>query len=179
MKSIYCALFVLLVTKLSAESEIRMGEMIITEDAVHNPMEFKLEAMAYQDATLYVCYTGYLSTKAGSHEVAMQMHQKCADAGYPRSMIWLSQIYKNGYYVDENPALSAYWDMRAAEADNESGMFNYGIDLLRGYGVGRYVVAGQYWINRAADRGHEKAQILRLANYDVSVVTPDADEANP
>lgn len=158
-------------------TEIKIGRMVINESSILNPMEFKLDAMPFQKPSTYVCLTGYIFTKAGSHETAIGMHKKCAEAGYQRSMLWLSYIYQNGLHTEERPDLSAYWDMRAAEAGNEVGMFNYGIDLLRGYGVGYYAVAGQYWINRAANNGHKHATELRKANYDLSVVTPDADEA--
>ncbi|MGB0865305.1 MAG: tetratricopeptide repeat protein [Granulosicoccaceae bacterium] len=158
-------------------TEITIGRMVISESATLNPMEFKLVAMPYQKPSTYVCYTGYIFSKGAGHEDALKIHKKCAQAGYQRSMLWLSYIYQNGYHTAENPRLSAYWDMRAAEAGNEVGMFNYGLDLLRGYGVGHYVVTGQYWINKAANNGHKHAQELREADYDLSIVTPDADEA--
>jgi len=161
----------------SHSEDIRIGRMVINEDGTKNPMEFKLDAMPFQKPSTFVCMAGYIFTKSGSHEIALKHHQKCADAGYQRSMLWLSYVYQNGYSTEERPDLSAYWDMRAAEAGNEVGMFNFGLDLLRGYGVGHYVVAGQYWINRAASAGHKRAIELREADYDLTVVTPDVDEA--
>lgn len=162
-------------TKTESDS-IKIGRMEISEDATLNPMEFKLDAMPYQKPSMYVCYAGYIFTKGAGHEDALTVHQKCADAGYTRSMLWLSFIYQNGYHTEENPELSAHWDKRAAEAGNEVGMFNFGLDLLRGYGVERDPVAGQNWIDKAADAGHKNAVDLQAAQYDLAIVTPDVDE---
>ena len=143
-----------------------------------NPDEMSVFDTPYKPASIAVCQGGYLLSKGGSHAPAFQTHLKCAHAGYSRSMIWLAFIYQNGLVPEgENSRKAAYWDRRSAEAGNEVGMFNYGLDLLRGYGVDRDIATGQQWIQKAASGGHKQAQELMDSGYSLAVVTPDSDEA--
>lgn len=146
------------------------------DDGTLNPQEMGIFNNLNAKPSIATCMSGYYLVKGGDFALGYEVNKKCADAGYTRSMIWLSYLYQNGYLGEEQPEQAVYWDMRAAEAGNETGMFNYGINLLRGYGVGVYTVAGQYWINRAANLGHAKSIALRDANYDLRLVTPDPDE---
>ena len=146
-------------------------------DGILNPRELRIVDAPHRPASLGICAAGYYLTKKGDHDNGLPTHLKCAEAGYTRSMLFLSHIYQNGYGVEQDPAMSAYWDRRAAEEGNEVGMLNYGLDLIRGYGVQRDAAAGKAWIDKAADGGNNHAKELRLAGYDVRVVTPDSDEA--
>ena len=161
-------------------TEIVKAEALSADEqgGFHNPMEMALSDAPFKKPSIPVCQAGYLLTKKGEHDPAFKTHLNCAEAGYTRSMIWLAYIYQNGLIEGgENPQKSAYWDRRSAEAGNEVGMFNYGLDLMRGYGVKRDQDEGKAWIQRAANLGHKHAKELIEANYDLSVVTPDADEA--
>ena len=90
-------------------------------------------------------------------------------------MTWMSQLDDNGLGGPEDPEAAAGWDRRAAEAGDHVGMFNYGLDLMRGRGAPRDDAAGRRWIDDAADRGLPAAIRLREADYDLDEVTPDAD----
>lgn len=157
---------------------ISEAEIVENQKGFHNPMEIAVSDAPYKKPSIPVCYAGYLLTKSGSHDPAFQTHLNCAEAGYTRSMLWLAYIYQNGLIEGgEDPVKATYWDQRAADMGNEVGMFNYGLDLLRGYGVQRNIQMGRAWIKRAAKAGHKKSLELIAADYDLSVVTPDSDEA--
>ncbi len=121
------------------------------------------------------CAAGYYITKAGRHILARRLFEACAEAGYTASMTWMSQMDNNGLGAEENPDAAAQWDRRAAEAGDPVGKFNHGINLLRGHGIERNEALGQRFVDEAADQGLAPAQRLKGANYDLNVVTPDAD----
>jgi uncharacterized protein len=143
------------------------------EFGVTNPQEMAIVDDATSPASIATCVSGYYSTKSGSHAIAFQIFETCAEAGYTGAMTWLAYMYKNGRSGTEEPEKSAYWDRRAAEAGDEIGMLNFGIDLLHGYGVDKNEAEGQQWIDKAANAGVKSAVTLRQAGYDLSVVTPD------
>ncbi len=154
-----------------------MPSSLLADDGILNPSEMAISDAHDRPASIAVCMSGYYLTKGGNHSPALDLHEKCADAGYTRSMLWLSYVYQNGYGVEISPEKSAKWDLRAAEAGNEVGMFNYGLDLLRGYGVEQNADEGKKWVDKASQSGHKHATELKAANYNLSVVTPDTDEA--
>lgn len=55
------------------------------------------------------------------------------------------------------------------------GKLNYGLDLMRGRGVAQDSALGRRYIDEAARSGLPTAKRLRAADYDLDVVTPDAD----
>lgn len=144
-----------------------------------NPDEMSLnsalEKAARGDVGMVVCAQGYLVTKSGRHEDARTIFRNCADAGYTGAMTWMSQLDDNGLGAPEDPEAAAAWDLRAAEAGDPIGEFNYGLDLMRGRGVARDEALGRAYVDRAAERGIGAAQRLKAADYDLDVVTPDAD----
>lgn len=121
------------------------------------------------------CASGYFVTKSGRHVEARKLFKRCADDGYTGAMTWMSQLEDNGLGGPENPDAAADWDLRAAEAGDPVGMFNYGLDLMRGRGRKEDIAEGRRLIDRAADAGLSVAQRLRAADYDLNEVTPDAD----
>ncbi|WP_338390859.1 SEL1-like repeat protein [Rhodobacter capsulatus] len=88
-----------------------------------------------------------------------------------------SQLDDNGLGGPEDPAAAAEWNRRAAAAGDPVGLFNRGLDLLRGRGTARDPEAGRQFVDRAAAAGLDEAQRLQRAGYDWREVTPDADEA--
>lgn len=82
---------------------------------------------------------------------------------------------QNGFGGDYNPDAAAEWDRRAAEAGDPVGKFNYGISLMRGYGVAQDEAEGRRLVDEAADEGLVAARRLQGAGYDLDEVTPDAD----
>lgn len=121
------------------------------------------------------CAAGYYITKAGRHVEARKLFSRCADAGYTGAMTWMSQLDDNGLGAPENPDSAADWDLRAAEAGDPVGMYNYGLDLMRGRGRVQDVAAGRALVDQAASTGLPTARRLQAAGYDLDEVTPDAD----
>lgn len=127
------------------------------------------------DTSMTSCAAGYFITKAGRHVEARKLFSHCADAGYTGAMTWMSQLDDNGLGAPENPDSAADWDLRAAEAGDPVGMYNYGLDLMRGRGRTQDVEAGRLLVDRAASAGLPTARRLQAAGYDLDEVTPDAD----
>ena len=144
-----------------------------------NPEELTLDRMvenAREGRTdMTACASGYLMTKSGQHAAARQTFEACAEAGYTRAMTWMSYLEDNGYGGDYDPDASTEWNRRAAEAGDPVGMFNHGLDLLRGHGAAQDEARGRALIDQAAAEGVEEAQLLTGSGYDLDVVTPDAD----
>lgn len=126
-------------------------------------------------ADMMTCATGYYITKSGRHDAARRLFELCADAGYTAAMTWMGQMDNNGLGGDYNPDAAADWDRKAAEAGDPVGKFNYGIALMRGYGVSQDEQRGRALVDEAASDGLQIAQRLQGADYDLDEVTPDAD----
>lgn len=145
-----------------------------------NPDEMSLNSTLSRalkgDVDMVVCAQGYLMTKKGSHEDARKIFKTCAEKGWTGTMTWMAYMEQNGFGASEDPESAARWDRRAAEAGDPVGQFNYGLDLLRGYGVGQDLDLGRTYIDRAAEQGFEAASELRQNGYDWKAVTPDSDE---
>ena len=144
-----------------------------------NPEELTLNRVMKDVAegrtSMTICATGYYITKSGRHEMARELFERCAAAGWTHAMTWMSQLDDNGLGGPEDPDTAAEWDRRAAEAGDPIGKFNYGLDLIRGYGVARDEAAGRALVDQAAAEGVDSAIRLRNAGYDPDEVTPDAD----
>ncbi len=112
-------------------------------------------------------YPSVNSFKAGNYDYTEEVFTACAEAGIPGAMTWLSYGYKNGLGMAQSYEKMAYWDERAAEAGDAAGMFNYGVDLLKGQGVARDEAAGRAWIDRAAKAGFDDARKLQDADYEL------------
>ena len=144
-----------------------------------NPEELSLNANVQRalrgETTMSVCASGYLMTKSGRHDVAREVFEACAKAGFTGTMTWMSYMEDNGFGGDYDPDRAAEWDRKAADMGDPVGKFNYGLDLLRGHGVTKDEVAAKDWIDQAAEDGLEIAKRLQEAKYDPDEVTPDAD----
>lgn len=146
---------------------------------VLNPDEMSLNR-ALNDAiegktSMTVCASGYLMTKSGQHQMARTLFLNCVEDGYTGAMTWMSYLEDNGFGGPMDPDAAAEYDRRAAEAGDPVGMFNYGLDSLRGRGTQKDEAAGRALIDRAAEAGLTEARRLRDAGYDLDEVTPDAD----
>ncbi|KQS83122.1 MULTISPECIES: tetratricopeptide repeat protein [unclassified Rhizobium] len=144
-----------------------------------NPEELSLNRVmkdvAEGHTSMTICATGYYITKSGRHEMARELFQRCAEAGWTGAMTWMSQLDDNGLGGPENPDAAAEWDRRAAEAGDPVGKLNFGLDLMRGRGVVENPALGRRYIDEAARSGLPTARRLQAADYDLDVVTPDAD----
>ena len=121
------------------------------------------------------CAAGYYITKSGRHALARELFERCAHDGWTGAMTWMSQLDNNGLGGAYDPDAAADWDRQAAEAGDPVGQFNYGVDLIRGHGVARDEARGRALVDEAAEAGLDSARRLRGADYDLDVVTPDAD----
>lgn len=144
-----------------------------------NPEELSmnrvLDNAARGEVSMTTCAAGYLMTKSGRHAEARALFEACAAAGYTGAMTWMSQLDDNGLGAPEDPDAAASWDRRAAEAGDPVGMFNYGLDLMRGRGVMQDEAEGRRMVDAAAEAGLPVARRLQEAAYDLDEVTPDAD----
>ena len=118
---------------------------------------------------------GYAAAKSGDYDTARRILEPQAEDGVTAAMTWMAWLEDNGLGAPEDPVKAAEWDRRAAEAGDPIGMFNYGLDILRGHGVKRDEKAGREMIDRAAAAGDETAISLVADGYDIETVTPDAD----
>ena len=118
---------------------------------------------------------GYGAAKAGMHDVAREIFTESAKRDNTQGMTWLSWMEDNGLAGPENPEAAAYWDRRAMELGSEIGAFNFGLDVLRGRGVPQNQELGEAIIKKAAEMGSPDAQHLIENDFDLDVVTPDAD----
>jgi len=145
-----------------------------------NPDEMSLNSALQKaingDVSMVVCAQGYLMTKKGDHEEARRIFESCAKAGYTGTMTWMSYMEQNGFGAAEDAQASAQWDRKAAELGDPIGKFNYGLNLLRGYGVEQDEALGRQLIDEAASDGVKAAKQLQASDYDPKAVTPDADE---
>lgn len=164
-------LLCLLALPLRAEDVSGMGDL--------NPEELTLNRVmrdiARGQTNMTNCATGYYITKSGRHALARELFERCARDGWTGAMTWMGQLDDNGLGGPEDPARAAGWDRQAAQAGDPVGQFNYGLDLMRGRGVARDVVAGRTLVDEAARSGLPVARRLQGADYDLDEVTPDAD----
>ena len=149
------------------------------EDGTLNPEELSLNSAIAKavrgEVDMMTCAQGYFITKSGRHAEARSLFERCAEAGYTGAMTWMAQMEDNGLGGPEDPEAAAAWDLRAADAGDPVGQFNYGLDLLRGHGVVQDIELGRRYVDQAADAGLPVAQRLQAAEYDLDEVTPDAD----
>ncbi len=124
---------------------------------------------------MVLCSMGYPLTKSGNHAAARFLLENCARAGYTAAMTWMGQLDNNGLGGDYDPEAAAEWDRRAAELGDSVGKFNYGISLMRGHGVQQDEERGRQLVGEAAQDGLHIARRLADADYDLDVITPDAD----
>lgn len=136
-----------------------------------------LDDVARGETSMMNCAAGYGITKKGDHDHAREVFEACAADGWTGAMTWMAQLDDNGLGTpDEDPERAADWDRMAAEAGDPVGMFNYGLDLMRGRGVPLDDAAGRALVDSAAEAGLPVAKRLQAAGYDLDEVTPDADD---
>lgn len=151
-----------------------------TEDfGTTNPHEMTWQSYVDQarrgETGMVLCSMGYALTKSGDHVSARILFENCANDGYTGAMTWMSQLDNNGLGGEYDPDAAAEWDRRAAEAGDPVGLYNYGLDLIRGHGARQDVARGQAMVDQAAAAGLPIAQRLQASGYDPEEVTPDAD----
>lgn len=91
---------------------------------------------------------------------AISLLEQQARAGNPTSPMYLTNLYTGMAGVRRDPAKSAYWAKRAAEAGNLDGQATYGLYLSAGFGVEKNEAEGVQWLRRAADARFSMAMRL-------------------
>lgn len=124
----------------------------------------------------FVCSLGYLATKSGAHDDAVKIFKTCAQHGNQGSKIWMSYMHQNGFGVKKDASESTRWVKESADEGYSIGKYNYGLALLKGYGVKRDPIAGKAIIDEVAAEGDIHAKDLKASNYNPDSVTPDADQ---
>ena len=156
-----------------------LASSAVAQEGVLNPQEMSMEGMIdrmrHGDKHPMMGMVGYGAAKAGLHDEAREIFEQITRDGNVQGITWLSWMEDNGLGGRENPDRAADLDRRAAEAGSAVGMFNYGLDLMRGRGVVEDQAAGRAMIDRAAAAGDRSAQHLVDNDYDIETVTPDAD----
>ncbi|WP_194095043.1 tetratricopeptide repeat protein [Marivivens aquimaris] len=149
------------------------------EQGTLNPDEMSLSRQLRNaqegETSMTICASGYLMTKSGQHEMARELFLRCVEDGYTGAMTWMSYLEDNGFGAPMDPDRAAEYDRMAAEAGDPIGMFNYGLDMMRGRGAPLDEEAGRALVDQAAELGFEDAERLRASGYDLDEVTPDAD----
>lgn len=175
MKAFACAALVLLGLACPAVGL----ETVEDEHGTLNPQELTLDYFARRtEAKSFdprMCVYGYPAAKMGNAALARRIFDRCANEGVLAAMPWMSWLDENGYDRPADPKSATAWDRRAAEAGWPIGELNYGLDLLRGWGVEQDVAKGRDFIDRAARQGNAEARILQQHGYDPDTVTPDPD----
>lgn len=170
MKSYLALVGLLVCTPILAETD---------DQGTLNPEEMTMgrvmENVRRGQTDMTTCAAGYLITKSGRHEMARELFEKCAEAGWTGTMTWMGQLDNNGLGGPYDPDAAAEWDRRAAAAGDPVGKYNYGLDLMRGHGVAKDVGRGRALVDEAARDGLQIARRLQRADYDLDEVTPDAD----
>lgn len=179
MKTAIAALAALLAATAAVAAEER-PEMRSDAFGTHNPEELSLrgaiDRLRRNEAHPMLGALGYGAAKSGDHDAAREIFSGIANRGNVQGMTWLAWLEDNGLGGPENAAAAAYWDRRSMQAGSTVGMFNHGLNLLRGRGVARDEEAGRAIIERAAALGEPSAQHLIDNDWDLDSVTPDADE---
>jgi len=167
----------ILALTLTVSAEVRETEedewgILNPSDGDRDMLTRKLEMGQLDSVT---CSLGFNTSKYDNIELARRFATRCAEAGIIKAMTWMSYLEMNGIGGPVNAEAAAEWDRRAAEAGSSVGMYNYGLDLLRGFGVKQNESLGRRYIDKAAELGLEIAQTLQLAGYDLDEVTYDTD----
>jgi uncharacterized protein len=153
---------------------------LLPDDGTLNPEEQTMNYFAnrydFGKGKSTACVYGYWATKSGNHVDARKIFDKCVEAGVDAAYAWQSYLYQNGFGVPRDLEKAADWDRRSAERGYKIGEFNYGLSLLRGYGVAQDIAAGKALIDRSAAQGLDSAKELRGSSYDPNVAVPDADD---
>ncbi len=152
----------------------------LTDDGRLNAEQFGIDYFAneyvFKKGDSIPCAYGYAATKMGNHESAQKIFAKCIAAGVEAAYPWESYLSQNGFGTEKSLEDAAAWDKSSAERGYKISEFNYGLSLLRGYGVKQDIEAGKKMIDRAAAKGLDWAIEVQKSGYDPMVAVPDADK---
>ena len=98
----------------------------------------------------------------GTATEMLNYYLKAATLNQPDVLYRISNLYKTGYKDIQQDKAKA-WDylQQAAELGDPDAMFDLGVRYEKGDGVVANLQTALFWINKAADAGHDKAQRYR------------------
>jgi len=152
----------------------------LKDDGELNPEQLGIDYFAnnydFKKGDSIPCVYGYAASKMGDHVSAQKIFSKCIAAGVEAAYPWQSYMSQNGYGTRQSLEDAAQWDKTSAEHGYKISEFNYGLSLLRGYGVAQDVAGGKRLIDAAAAQGLDVAIEVQQSGYDPLVAVPDADK---
>jgi TPR repeat protein len=111
--------------------------------------------------------TGMRAVELRLYDEAFLHFLPAAREGNSTAQLYVANMYRRGYGVKRDMTLAARWYRRAAEQNEPSGMYNYGVHLRDGAGVTPDQKAATQWFEKAAQRGHTAAMFnlgLRISH---------------
>ena len=156
-----------------------VGDKLL-DDGELNPQQLGIEYFAnhydFKKGDSIPCVYGYAASKMGDHVSAQKIFSKCIAAGVEAAYPWESFMSQNGYGTRQSLEDAAAWDKTSADHGYKISQFNYGLSLLRGYGVAQDIEGGKKMIDAAAAQGLDGAIEVQKSGYDPMVAIPDADK---
>jgi hypothetical protein len=152
----------------------------LQDDGLLNPQQLGIDYFAnnydFKKGDSIPCVYGYAASKMGDHDSAQKIFSKCVAAGVDAAYPWESYMSQNGYGTHQSLEDAAQWDRESAARGYKIGQYNYGLSLLRGFGVEQDVEAGKHMVDAAAAQGLDAAIDLKANDYDWQTAIPDADK---
>ncbi len=108
---------------------------------------------------------GYAAYDAGDYAKARTLLLPLAEAGDPKAMNRIGNMYDFGEGVSRNLTVACDWYERAAQKGLAVGQYNFGLCLDYGDGRPRNAEQAAFWNHKAADQGYVDAQIFLLRHY--------------
>jgi hypothetical protein len=92
----------------------------------------------------------------GNYDLAFSLWQTRATQGHSDAQVFVGLSYANGWGVDKSIKLASHWYQKAANGNNASGQFLFGLYLISGKDAD--LPKGVMWLRRAAENGDTSAQ---------------------
>ena len=97
---------------------------------------------------------------------AVNYYKEAANQNCAQAMAFLGSIYLSGVGgVAKDPALSAQWLKKGAQAGNASAQCSLGISYLQGAGVPHNVIEAEKWLRLSAEKGNTGAKLCLADLY--------------
>ncbi|WP_342114713.1 tetratricopeptide repeat protein [Pseudoduganella sp. OTU4001] len=109
---------------------------------------------------------------------AAVLMRESAELGHGDAQARLAAYYRHGFGVDTDLEQARYWAVRAVQQESPRGYYALGLLLKEGSGVKQDPAAGFELIRKAADMGHDEAQMQAGFEYEVGkIVAKDLSNA--
>ena len=102
---------------------------------------------------------------------ALELLEKCADAGEAEAYYTLAKWYGKGYIAEKDETKAFKYYTKASEAGNHSAMCNLGIAYVNGIGTKVCPELGVYWFKKAVEGDIVSARFNLAYCYEMGVGT--------